>query len=225
MTKKIAVLLAGCGCSDGSEIHEVVLTLLSIKQHGANYECFSIDEDQNHVTNHALKEVSLNEKRNMLIESARIARCEIKVLSSLNISDYDGVIIPGGYGVAYNFCDFALKGKDFTVREDVANICRKFTEMAKPAGFICIAPIMIARIYQNLCQQNQYRIKMTLGNDQQIAEIVNSLGMQHIDTPVSEACVDKTYKIVTTPAYMLAKNPAEVYSGINQLVIKLLELI
>jgi enhancing lycopene biosynthesis protein 2 len=222
--KKIAVLLAGCGSLDGTEIHEAVITLLSIKQYNADYQCFSIDDNQNQVTDHVLKQQSVDQVRNMMTESARIARGEINLLSQLVAQEYDGLIIPGGYGVAYNFCDFAIKGKDFTVRRDIVDICQTFTKLAKPVGFICISPIMITKIYQDLCNQAGKKIKLTLGQDQQLADLVNESGMQHVNTKVDEVCVDENYKIVSTAAYMLAQNILEVYSGINKLVKEILFL-
>lgn len=224
MTKRIAVLLAGCGCFDGSEIHESVLSLLAIKQQGADYQCFSIEDDQFQVTNHAINKVINDEHRNMLVESARIARGDIKAISTLDPIKYDALIIPGGFGVAHNLCNFALKQKDFTVRADVSALCQKFTELKKPVGFICIAPIMITKIYHDVCKRNKQVINMTLGNDVNIAQLVNNLGMNHFTTNVNEACVDHNYKIVTTPAYMLAKDITQVYLGVSELVKQVLML-
>lgn len=219
MRKNIAVLLGGCGTFDGSEIQESVLTLLSIKQCEVNYQCFSIDEPQHHVTDHNSKSVDNNTIRNMLIESARIARGDIKNISELLVDQYDALIIPGGFGVAHNFCDFAIKGKDFSVRSDIARICLEFTKAEKPVGFICIAPVMIAKIYCG------FNVKMTIGNDTQVADIITSMGMKHVNTMVDEICIDEKYKIVSTSAYMLAENIAQVYDGIFKLVSAVVKLI
>lgn len=224
MIKKVAVLLAGCGSLDGSEIQESVLTLLAIKQNGANYQCFSIDQDQHHVSNHLLKKFA-TDKRNILEESARIARSDIKLLSSFDVDEYDAIIIPGGYGVVYNFCDFATKVKDFQVRDDIADICRNFTKMGKPIGFICIAPIMITKIYQDLVKIKEQPIKMTMGNNKDFIEIVNSFNMEHIETDTTNICVDNDYKIVTSPAYLLDTDISQLYIGINKLVQAVLNLI
>lgn len=208
---KIAVILAGCGRMDGSEIHESVLTLLSIKQNNANYQCFSLDLPQEHVTNHLTDSNVTNETRNMLIESARIARGDVKRLEELNVVDFDSLIIPGGNGVAYNLFDFALKGKDYTVNKTVKQKCLEFTNSGKPVGFICISPAMIPGIYGA-------GIELTIGNDQGVAGILTELGAKHFNCKVDEIHIDQKHKIITTPAYMLANHVGEAYSGIKKLV-------
>ena len=209
--KKIAVILAGCGRMDGSEVHESVLTLLSIKQNNANYQCFSLDLPQDHVTNHLTDKVVANETRNMLVESARIARGDIKRLEELNVADFDGLIIPGGNGVAYNLFDLAHKGKDYTVNPVVKQKCLDFTKSGKPVGFICISPAMIPGIYGG-------GVELTIGTDQGTAGILTELGAKHFNRNVDEIHIDKTHKIVTTPAYMLANHVGEAYLGIKKLV-------
>lgn len=214
--KKIAVILAGCGRMDGSEIHESVLTLLSIAECNAEYKCFSLDKEQDHVTNHLNNEIT-SESRNMLIESARIARGDVANLENINIDEYDALIIPGGNGTAYNLFDLATKGQDYSVNPIVANICRKFTENKKPIGFICIAPAMIPAIYS-------FPVNLTIGTDKATAELLTSRGAVHHNRKVDEICVDDAHKIITTPAYMLATNILEAYTGINKLVKKVVEL-
>ena len=215
--KKVAILLAGCGCFDGSEIHESVLTMLSIKQLGHNYQCFSINDEQYHTVNH-LTQVEESSNRNMLVESARIARGNIKEIAELCVDDYDALIIPGGNGIAFSLFDFALKGPDFSVRNEVKEICLSFTNRDKPVGFICIAPVMIAKIYSE-------KVKMTIGNDSNIAAMVDSMGMEHNNTDYNEVCVDEKHKIATVAAYMLATDIGMAYQGIYKLVEKVVELI
>lgn len=215
--KKVAVILAGCGRMDGSEIHESVLTLLSINQYNASYQCFSLDLPQDHVTNHLTNETVV-ESRNMLIESARIARGDVKPLEQLNIADFDALVIPGGNGTAYNLFTLASAGENYTVNSLVSEKCQAFTAAGKPVGFICIAPVMIPVIYP------QEKIKMTIGNDQNISALMTSKGAEHHDCGVAEICVDAKYKIVSTPAYMLADNIGDAYRGINRLVQELIAL-
>lgn len=215
--KNIAVILAGCGRLDGSEIHESVLTLLSIKELNANYQCFSLNENQDHVNNHLTNQIDINDTRNMLVESARIARGDVAELTALNVVDFDGLIIPGGNGIAFNLFDFAKTGKDFIIKPIIKDICKQFTDNNKPVGYICIAPVMIPKIYQE-------QINMTIGNDKELAQLMDTLGAKHHNCLVDDICVDETHKIVSTPAYMLATNILEAYSGIKKLVAKILEL-
>lgn len=214
--KKIAVVLAGCGRMDGSEIHESVLTLLSIEQAGASYQCFSPDLAQDHVTNHLNNETT-NETRNMLVESARIARGNVKKLEELNSNDYDALIIPGGNGVAANLFTLAQDGANYTVNLSLSKIAQSFTAAGKAVGFICIAPVMIPAIYN-------FPVNMTIGSDEGTAALVTNRGAIHHSSTVNEICIDEKYKIVSTAAYMLASNILDAYSGINKLVHKVVEL-
>ena len=101
-----AVVLSGCGRADGSEIHEAVCALLCIENMGCTYQCFAPDIDQAAVVNH-LNNQAMNEKRNVLVEAARIARGNILNLKEFNTKDYDAIIFPGGLGAVTNWCDFA----------------------------------------------------------------------------------------------------------------------
>lgn len=213
----IAVILAGCGRMDGSEIHESVLTLLSIKQNHADYQCFSLDLAQEHVSNHLTNESTHNETRNMLVESARIARGNVKPLEKLNVADFDALIIPGGDGVAHNLFDLALKGSDYTVNPLVKQKCLEFTQNNRPVGFICIAPAMIPKIYGP-------GIELTIGNDSKVSELLTNMGAKCFNCQVDEIHIDKKHKIVTTPAYMLAKHVGETYQGIKNLVDSIINL-
>ncbi|MCC2624507.1 MAG: isoprenoid biosynthesis protein ElbB [Burkholderiales bacterium] len=215
---KIAVILAGCGRMDGSEIQESVMTLLSIKQNNAGYQCFSLDMAQEHVTNHLTGERMPNEQRNMLVESARIARGDVKPLEELNVADFDALIIPGGNGVAYNLFDLAIKGKDYTVHPLVKEKCLEFSKNNKPVGFICIAPAMIPGIYGR-------GIELTIGNDISTSMLLTNLGAKCVNCFVDEIHVDRRHKIVTTPAYMLDKDIGAVYLGIRRLVDRIMVLI
>lgn len=209
--KKFAVVLSGCGVFDGSEIHEAVLTMLAISQQGDSYQCFAPNINQHHVVNHLKGDVDASQSRNVLVESARIARGEIKDLAEINADEFDAMVFPGGFGAAKNLCDFAFNGTDCQVNTDVINACQAFAQQQKPAGFICIAPAMIAKIYGK-------ESKGTIGNDPQTIEQLTQMGLNHITCPVDDIVIDETNKVVSTPAYMLANNIAEAASDISKLV-------
>lgn len=209
--KKIAVLLSGCGLMDGSEIHESVLTLLAIKQNHATYQCFSLDLLQEHVSNHLTHESIRNETRNMLVESARIARGDIKALEELNVTEFAALIIPGGAGAIHNLSDLAMVGKNYSVNSLVKQKCLEFTQTKRPVGFICIAPAMIPAIYGP-------NIELTIGNDVKTMELLSSRGAKCFNAQANEIHIDQAHKIVTTPAYMLAQDIGEAYLGIKLLV-------
>lgn len=160
--KKIAVILSGSGVFDGAEIHESVLALLAIEQEGASWHCFAPNMDQHHVINHLTGE-EMAETRNVLTEAARIARGQIDDLASLDPSQYDALLLPGGFGAAKNLSDFAFKGSECTIHPEVKRVCQKFAEEEKPAGYLCIAPAMIPLIYGP-------GAKGTIGNDPDTAK-------------------------------------------------------
>ncbi|WP_223671244.1 isoprenoid biosynthesis glyoxalase ElbB [Kangiella shandongensis] len=216
--KKIAVVLSGSGVFDGAEIHESVLTLLALERHHFDYQCFAPDIEQMHVINHLTGEVAEGENRNVLVEAARIARGDIKDLAKANADDFDGAILPGGFGAAKNLSDFAVKGNDCSVNPDLVRFIRGFAESKKPVGFICIAPAMLPLIYGR-------GTKLTIGTDQDTADAIEAMGGIHVACPVEDIVVDEDKKLVTTPAYMLASSVSEAATGINKLVDKMADML
>jgi enhancing lycopene biosynthesis protein 2 len=215
--KNIAVMLSGCGIYDGSEIHEAVLTLLAIEQAGAKYRCFAPNINQHHVINHLTGEVMAKEQRNVLVESARIARGDVEDLTEFYIDEFDALIVPGGFGAAKNLSDFAINAEAFKVNEQVMTVCQAFAKANKPAGYMCIAPVMIPLIYGENAQA-------TIGHDVSIAKALIDVGLAHRDCAVDDVVVDTSRKLVSTPAYMLATTLTEAASGINKLVAKVLKM-
>jgi enhancing lycopene biosynthesis protein 2 len=210
-------MLSGCGVYDGSEIHEAVLTLLAIEQAGAKYRCFAPNINQHHVINHLTGEVMAKEQRNVLVESARIARGDVEDLTEFYIDEFDALIVPGGFGAAKNLSDFAINAEAFKVNEQVMTVCQAFAKANKPAGYMCIAPVMIPLIYGENAQA-------TIGHDVSIAKALIDVGLAHRDCAVDDVVVDTSRKLVSTPAYMLATTLTEAASGINKLVAKVLKM-
>ena len=214
--KKVAVILSGCGVYDGAEIHESVITLLRLDQRGAKVQCFAPNIAQHHVINHLTGE-EMPESRNVLVESARIARGEIKDISEANVDDFDALIVPGGFGAAKNLSDFAFKGTECAVQPDVLALAEAFAEAGKPIGLMCISPAIAAKIYGP-------GVVCTIGKDADTAAAVSKMGGEHHECDVSEIVEDKARKLVSTPAYMLANSISEAASGINKMVDRVLEL-
>lgn len=218
---KIGVVLAGCGVFDGSEIHETVITLLALDRAGAEVVCMAPNMEQMHVVNHLSGEVATEESRNVLVESARIARGEIKDISEINASDIDALIVPGGFGAAKNLCDFAVNGPQCSVNSEVARLVNEMVNAKKPLAAICIAPTLIAKILSD----NGKSAQLTIGNDSGTAQAIETMGAKHINCSVSDYVVDKELKLVSTPAYMLAGSISEAAEGIEKTVKTLLKLI
>ncbi len=215
-TKKIAVILSGCGVFDGSEIHEATLTLYAIIKHGAEYEIFAPDITQHHVINHITGE-SMNESRNVLVESARIARGKIKSLSEFKSLDFDALIFPGGFGAAKNLSTFAFDGVNFTINPEVEKVVRDMVNSGKPVGALCISPVLLAKVLDN--------VKLTIGNDPDTAKAVETMGAIHKNTTHGEVVVDERYKTVTTPCYMLDADIVQIGDGAENVVKAMLEML
>jgi enhancing lycopene biosynthesis protein 2 len=213
--KKIAVVLAGNGVYDGAEIHEATLTLLAIARHGAQYQCFAPDINQAHVVNH-LTGKEMAETRNVLVEAARIARGKIKPLSAYNASEFDAIIFPGGFGVAKNLCTFAIEGIKCSVNPDVEKAIRSTIVAEKPLGALCIAPVLIAKVLGD--------VEITIGQNEETAKAIETFGGIHKKTSHGEIVVDKKYKIVTSPCYMLDATIDQIADGTENVVRKILEL-
>ena len=215
---KIGVLLSGCGVNDGSEIHEAVITMLTLDKAGAETVCMAPDVDQFDVVNHLTGEAT-GEKRNVLVESARIARGNIKDISKVRAADIDGLIIPGGFGAAKNLSNFAVKGKDAVVNEDVKRLLNDMVSAGKPVGAICIAPATLTKALEGKNPE------VTIGNDIGTAGAIEAMGGRHKECSVDMIHVDSNNKLVTTPAYMLGPCIKDVAVGIEKLVNKVLELV
>jgi enhancing lycopene biosynthesis protein 2 len=216
--KQVAVILSGCGVFDGAEIHESVLTLLALDRANARIICAAPDVPQHHVVNHHTKQPVPGETRNVLVESARIARGDIIPLSQLKVGAIDAVILPGGFGAAKNLCNFALAGDNFAVNPEVARVVQEVHKAGKPVGFVCIAPAIAAKLF------GAAQVEFTIGTDAGTAKSLETSGGRHVNCNVFNAVVDKRLKVVTTPAYMLATRITEAEAGINKLVQAVLEM-
>ena len=207
--KKFAVILSGCGVYDGSEIHEATLTLLAIHNNECEYQCFAPDIDQFHVINHITGE-DMPEKRNVLIESARISRGNIKSLYEFKVEDYDAIILPGGFGAAKNLSSYAFDGVNSKVLPELKEILIKMHIAKKPIGAMCISPVIIANVLKNTT--------LTIGNDESTARNIESMGSTHLKTSHGEVMADKLNMVFTTPCYMLDSNLVDIYDGANNLI-------
>jgi enhancing lycopene biosynthesis protein 2 len=218
MAKKVAVVLSGCGVYDGAEIHEAVITLLALDRAGAEIVCAAPNVEQAHVVNHLTGDAAADERRNVLVEAARIARGKIVDLAKLEAKSVDAAIFPGGYGAAKNLCTWAFKKDTCGVDAEVARFVREMHAAHKPLGFECIAPVIAARLL------GEEHPQLTIGTDADTAASVEKMGGKHVACQVREISVDRERRIVTTPAYMLAGRISEAADGIEKLVKAVLEL-
>lgn len=218
--KKIAVVLSGCGYLDGAEIHEAVVTLLALDRAGVKTICAAPNIQQFHTINHLTSEPEKQDSRNVLIESARIARGEIIPLADLKMREVDGVIFPGGYGAAKNLCTLGLDGPACKINQDAKRVILEALEAKKPLGAICIAPALVAKAAEG----TGYSIRLTIGSDPDTASAIESLGSKHVECPVDDIVYDSENNVVSTPAYMLGPSIAHIARGIEKLVDKVVSL-
>lgn len=212
---KVAVILSGCGFYDGAEISEAVITLLELDKAGAEVQCFAPDIEQEHVVNHLDGQISSYRERSVIEEAARIARGDIVPLSDAKVSDFDALIIPGGFGVAKNLCSFAFDGASCAVDGEVERLILDMYHAKKPIGAICISPALVAKV---LSVEN-IPVKVTIGNDKNTAQAIRDCGAIHEDCHVDDIVVDEDNLVITTPAYMYeATTIAKVNQGITKLV-------
>lgn len=214
-TKKFAVVLSGCGVFDGAEIHEATLSLYAIAKNNAEYDIFAPDIPQHHVINHATGE-KIWEERNVLAESARIARGKIQDLKEFKASDFDGLLFPGGFGVAKNLSDWAFKGAGAEIDSEVERSVLDMVKEGKPIGALCIAPVIIAKILKG--------VEITIGNDEATIQKVQEAGGIHKNTTHGEVIIDKQFKVVTSPCYMLDATILQIAEGAENVVKAMLEL-
>ncbi len=213
---KFAVILSGCGVFDGAEIHESTLTMLAIARNGGSYKIFAPDVKQHHVINHINGE-EMDEIRNVLIESARIARGDIESLDAYKADDFDVLILPGGFGVAKNLCTYAFDGPEFTVDKVISKIIKETHAAGKPIGALCIAPVLITKILGE--------VDVTIGKDETTARHIEEIGGIHINAENGEIVIDTKNRLVTNPCYMNDASICDIADGADNVVKALIEIV
>jgi enhancing lycopene biosynthesis protein 2 len=224
---KVGVLLSGCGVYDGAEIQEAILTLLAIEEIGATYTCISIDAEQHHVVNHLTGEV-MPEKRNMMVEAARIARGAVKEIKSIQPADIDALVIPGGFGSAKNFTTWAFNGPNGTIRDDVKLLLVNMINVGKPIVALCVSPVVLAKAFEG----SSVKLNLTIGSSAEdspyeipMFEVgLQATGAKTEEKTIREILVDRENKVITAPCYMMEASVLEIRNNIKQAIEALKEL-
>ncbi len=224
---KIAILLSGCGVYDGSEIQEAVFTMLAIEEAGAEYICIGIDTNQHHVINHLTGE-EMKESRNMLVESARIARGKILKIQDVEIRNFDALVIPGGFGNAKNLSSWAFDGATGKIMDEVKLLIVNCINAGKPIAALCVSPILIAKALEG----SKLQPILTMGSSQDdspysISEFhsgLQSLGAKTSEKKLGEIKVDSILKIVSAPCYMMDATISEIRKNIQVAIQALIKL-
>jgi enhancing lycopene biosynthesis protein 2 len=215
--KQVAVVLSGCGVFDGAEIHESVLSLLALQRQGAGYQCFAPDIPQHHVINHLTGE-EMNETRRVLVESARIARGDIRPLAEFNAGDFDALLLPGGFGAAKNLSNLAFEGPNCSVDPYLAAAVNAMVDAGKPVGALCISPAVLAKVLEGR------GARLTIGSDPGTIGAIEAMGGDHQETTHGQVVIDEKLKLVTSPCYMLDANISQIADGADNTVRALLEM-
>lgn len=213
---KVALVLSGCGVFDGSEIHESVLCLLALSEAGHSVHFFAPDREQIKVINHLTQEEKPGEKRNVLEESARIARGKILSLAKLKTQDFDAIMLPGGFGAALNLSDYGSKGTEAHVLPELVKILREFHAAKKVILATCISPALIAKAFEGVAV-----LTLTLGKDPKEKEKLEKMKMKGVLKGVEEGAFDEENRVYTTPCYMEPPDLPGMLKGIRAIVAKL----
>ena len=233
--KKIAIILSGCGNRDGSELQESLSLMLAIDRQGWQYQCFAPEgffEVVPHVDVEETEEegtVLDIEQRDIFVESARIARGNLRALEEYKPADYDALALPGGMGAARNLSTFAFDGPRMEVIDSVQDAILETYRAHKPIVAMCIAPIVVAKVL------GRYEVELTLGAadnqaaqvaaDNQAAQVAAGFGCKVKACGPTDVCVDTEHKVLTTPAYMAATHISEIFDGAAHMVAALAEML
>ncbi|KAI2660729.1 Glutamine amidotransferase-like class 1 domain-containing protein 3A, mitochondrial [Labeo rohita] len=157
-----------------------LLILVHLSRGGAEVQMFAPDVSQMHVIDHGKGQPVEKESRNVLSESARIARGSVTDLAKLNVGDHDAVIFPGGFGAAKNLSTFASDGKDCKVNKEVERVLKGFHKAGKPIGLCCISPVLAAKVLPG--------VDVTVGHEEEeggkwpyagTTQAITALGAKH----------------------------------------------
>jgi len=220
MPARVGVLLSGCGVFDGSEIHEATSLLIALDRRGAQVTCIAPNVPQSDVIDHVTRKPQPQQKRNVLEESARIARGAIRDIVTINPDELDALVLPGGFGAAKNLCDFATRGAEAQVVPQVERLLTAMHAARKPIGFACISPVIAAAVFGRM----NVHPKLTIGSDPATAEAINKMGGEHHNVGPTDVQVDEENRLVSTPCYMNDVGPWVVYQGAERMVEEILRM-
>jgi enhancing lycopene biosynthesis protein 2 len=211
--KKIGIVLSGCGMMDGTEIYEAAFTVLALERAGAKVVFMAPDINQASVVNHLKNDAKVKGTRNALVESARIARGDIKNIKDIEADDLDALIIVGGIGSITTLSNIMQKGEKGTIEPDLEKLIKAVHAADKPIGSMCAASMIVAKIF------GKYNVKITIGpKNDSFGPMIKAFGAQHIVSKGRGMVVDKKNKVVSTPAVMSGESNANIYIGIVKMV-------
>jgi enhancing lycopene biosynthesis protein 2 len=146
--RRVGLLLAGCGAQDGSDIHEVVLAALAIERAGAGAAYFAPEGRQRDVVDHATGFVEQSgAARDVLVESARLARGRVSAFNEVETSDLSALVVVGGFGAVKNlFDDVLVAERKARLRDVAAQTLRHLRDQRVPLGGIGLAHFVLEAV-------------------------------------------------------------------------------
>lgn len=199
---RIGVLLGGCGHYDGTDVHEAVLVLQALEAAGEKPVLLAPRLAQVRTVDHLSGDETAGEARDVLRESARLARGSIRALPDHPPELLEALIIPGGYGPVVNFSTgFAQPGQKRALVPEVAAYIRHFLEDGKPIGCVSLGEIPVRTL---------------LGQD---------IDMSPPPPDPRSLTIDGARRIVHTPGFSVFTRLRDVREGIEAMVDEVLRLI
>ena len=171
----------------------------------------------------------MNEKRNMLTEASRIARGNIINISDLDIDNIDGLIIPGGFGSAKNFTNWAFEGPDGTIIKEVKDLILHLVHHEKPIIALCVSPVVICKALE----KSEMKANLTIGSDQEESPYdingfkngIEKTGASVTFKTIREIHIDQKNKIISAPCYMMQASILDIRNNIKQAIDAMAEMI
>jgi enhancing lycopene biosynthesis protein 2 len=216
--RKVWVLLAGSGLHDGTEVHEAALVQLALARLGASVAFCAPEVAQAHVIDHLRGDVSRAESRSVLIESARIARGPVESLATLDPASVEALVIPGGYGVVKNLCDYAFCAREAKLEKSVAALIEHTSKRGVPIASMCMANVLVARAL------GHRGVRLSLGWDAMLDADCAAWGARVVKSTAKLAVIDRDVRVASTSAFSGSSDISIVAEGIERTIRAALEL-
>ncbi len=214
----MALILSGCGVYDGTEVQEAVAALLALERLGAEVVCAAPNVAAPVVINHLTGQPMIGDERNVLVESARIARGDVRDLAKVLTEGLDGAVFPGGYGATRVLSDQVGRGAGARVLPVVEGFVRELHGAGKPMGFLCLAPVVAARVL------GAKHPKLGMGAEPAVIADMVAMGAEVTTLGPRDIAVDREHKLVCAAAFTAARRISEGYEGIERLARAMVEL-
>jgi len=154
-----------------------------------------------HTIEHLSGSEAEGESRQVLSESARLARGKIRSLKEQFPGELVGLVLPGGHGAVKNLMtNFADLGRKRELLPAVRDLLEDLTSRRAPIGCISLARAVVQTFYDE------------------------PLTPDDMTMDASQVEVDETRRLVFTPGFLTATSLVEASAGIDRMVQALVAL-